>query len=298
MFLRCGERLIFRAEEKSVLPPISISPVAISRKPATASSRVVFPEPEGPKIAVTRASKEETTMSSKVASGMRQLRRMLFFSPRAEQPLGAPDEEKRERDGDSQERVSFGIFPELNVVVDRQRQSLSFTGNISRQQDSRAEFTERTGKRQQCAGDDAFVGERYGDDEKNSQGRRAESGGDLLKPRGDLGKGSAHGANQQRKGNYRHGNQHAFPVEDDFYTAVVKPLPERTAPAEDFQQDQSGRHRRHHQRQKHDGLDHAFERPFLAREEPCQRDAERQDQQRAGKPDRDREKRDFPGVEG
>src|SRR6266550_6756967 len=285
MFLRCGERLIFRAEEKSVLPPISISPVAISRKPATASSRVVFPEPEGPKIAVTRASKEASTSSSKVASGMRQLRRMLSFSLRAEQPLGAPDEEKREGDGDSQERVGFRIFPELNVVVDRQRQRLSLAGNIPRQQDRRAEFAEGARKCEKRACYDAFVCEWNRDHEENSQRRGAEGGGDLLEPRIHFREGSAHRADEQGKGHHRHSDENAFPVEDDFYAAFIKPLPERAASSEDFQQDESGRYRGHDQWQENHGLHDTFEWPLFASKEPRQPDTKREDQQCAGKSD-------------
>ena len=42
----------------------------------------------------------------------------------------------------------------------------------------------------------------------------------------------------KRKGHHRHGDQHAFPVENDLYAAVVEPLAEGTSPAEYLQQDQ------------------------------------------------------------
>src|SRR5688572_12665381 len=97
----CGRRLILRADEKSVLPSISISPAAILRKPAMASSSVVLPEPDGPKIAVTRASNETSIFSSKLASGIRQRSSILRFLSRTQQPLRAPDEQEGQGDGNA-----------------------------------------------------------------------------------------------------------------------------------------------------------------------------------------------------
>src|SRR6185503_137813 len=113
---RCGRRLILRADKKSVLPSISISPAAISRKPAMASSSVVLPDPDGPKIAVTRASNETSIFSSKLASGIRQRSSMSSFLSRARQPLGKPDESKGQTYSDYQEDIGFRIFAGLHEI--------------------------------------------------------------------------------------------------------------------------------------------------------------------------------------
>src|SRR5678815_5142917 len=103
----CGRRLILRNDEKSVLPSISISPATILRKPAMASSIVVLPEPDGPKIAVTRVSNETSIFSSKLASGIWQRSSMSSFLYRARQPLGKPDECEGQTHSDSQEDIGL-----------------------------------------------------------------------------------------------------------------------------------------------------------------------------------------------
>src|SRR5258705_3899119 len=163
MPLCCGGRLILRAEEKSVRPSMVISPSTIRRRPATASSKVVLPEPDGPKIAVTRESKDASMSSSKLASGMRQRNSISRLPFRTQQPLRAPDEQKGQGDGDSQQGISVRVFAQLNVIIDCQRQRLCLAWNISSQQDRRAEFADGARERQQRAGDDAFVSERNPD---------------------------------------------------------------------------------------------------------------------------------------
>src|SRR3990172_6639182 len=140
---RCrGGRLICRAEEKSVLPPISISPWAMRRKPAMASRSEVLPEPEGPKIAVTLASKATAMSRSKWASGRRQFSSMSRLLSRAQQPFRAPDESERQRDGDAEQDIGFRVLAQLNEIINCQRQCLGLARNISRQQDGGAEFAE------------------------------------------------------------------------------------------------------------------------------------------------------------
>ena len=119
--------------KKRTLPSISISPSAISRKPAMASSSVVFPEPDGPKIAVTRVSKVTSMFSSKLASGMRQRSSMSRLLFRTEQPLRGPHEQEGQGDGDSQQGEGFRVFAQLNEVIDRQRQRLGFARYVSGQ---------------------------------------------------------------------------------------------------------------------------------------------------------------------
>src|SRR4030095_15582116 len=236
---RCrGGRSIPRADEKSVRSSIVISPSAICRRPATASSKVVLPEPEGPKIAVIRESKEASTSSSKFARGMRQRSCISRLLSRAQQPLRAPDERERQCDGDSQKHIRFGVLAQLDEIINRQRERLSLSRNISSQQNGRAELAESAGKRQQAAGDDPFVCERNRNDEKNSQWRGAERGRDLLKTRIDLGERRPHRADEQRKGHHRHRDQHALPVEDDFDAVLVEPVSEGAPSAEDFQKNQ------------------------------------------------------------
>src|SRR6267142_6450745 len=168
MPLCCGGRLILRAEEKRVRPSMVISPSTMRLRPATASSKVVLPEPDGPKIAVIRESKEASMSSSKFASGMRH--RSFISGPfsRAQQPLRAPNEEEGQCDGDSQQGIGFRVFAQLNVIIDCQRQRLCLAWDISSQQYGRAEFAEGARERQQRAGNDAFVGERNRDHEENS----------------------------------------------------------------------------------------------------------------------------------
>src|SRR6266404_1653524 len=167
MPLRCGERLILRAEEKSVRPSMVISPSTIRRKPATASSKVVLPEPDGPKIAVIRESKDASMSSSKFASGIRQRSFISGLFPRAQQPLRAPDEYEGQCDGDSQQGIGFRVFAQLNVIIDCQRQRLCLAWDVSSQQDGCAEFAEGARKCEKRTCNDTFVRERNRDHEEN-----------------------------------------------------------------------------------------------------------------------------------
>src|SRR5919108_4097206 len=110
MPLSRGARSIPRAEEKSVFPPTSISPAATVLKPAMASSSVVLPAPDGPKIEVTRASNEASTANSKSASGRRQRSSILRLFLRAQQPLRAPDEHERQHDSNPQQQIRFWVL--------------------------------------------------------------------------------------------------------------------------------------------------------------------------------------------
>src|SRR5688572_11817561 len=105
MPLCCGGRLIPRAEEKSVRLSTVISPSAIRLRPATASSKVVLPDPDGPKIAVIHESKDASISSSKFASGMRQRRSMSCLLSRAKQPFRRPYEQECQRDRSEERRV-------------------------------------------------------------------------------------------------------------------------------------------------------------------------------------------------
>src|SRR6266850_791831 len=147
MPLCCGGRLILRAEEKSVRPSMVISP----------SSKVVLPEPDGPKIAVTRESKDASMSSSKLARGMRQRNSISRLPFRTEQPLRAPDEQKGQGDGDSQQGIRVRVFAQLNVIIDCQRQRLCLAWDVSSQQDGCAEFAEGARKCEKRAGNDTFV---------------------------------------------------------------------------------------------------------------------------------------------
>ena len=186
----------------------------------------------------------------------------------------------------------------MHEIIDRQRQRLRLARYVAREQDCCSEFSQSTGKRQQSARDDAFVSQRDGDDEENFQRRSAQGRSNLLQPHIDLGKRGPDRAYEQRKGHHRHGDEHPFPVENDFYAALVQPLTERAPPAEDLQQDQTCRNRRHDKRQKHHGFDDAFQWPFLAGEEPRQRDTKRQNQERARKSDGNRKEGDLPRFKG
>jgi hypothetical protein len=57
---------------------------------------------------------------------------------------------------------------------------------------------------------------------------------DLLKPRVDFAKDVRTERTSRGKDITCHRDEHASPVEDDFETSLVKPLPERAAAAEDF----------------------------------------------------------------
>src|SRR5437773_7318257 len=102
-----GAGLIPRAKVKSVRPSISIAPAALFLKRARASSSVVLPEPEGPNIAVTRASKDASMSRSKLASGMRQRSSMSRLLSGPEQPFRRPNEHERQHDSDAEQNVSF-----------------------------------------------------------------------------------------------------------------------------------------------------------------------------------------------
>ena len=57
----------------------------------------------------------------------------------------------------------------------------------------------------------------------------------MLKPRIHFRKRSADGTDQKGKGNHRHGDENAFPIEDDLHPAFVEPVPDRASAPKDFE---------------------------------------------------------------
>src|ERR1041384_7611122 len=201
-----------RAEEKSVRPPISISPASTRRSPATASNKVVLPAPDGPIIAAARHSNATSSSSVTVESGMRHRSSMASrLNCRPGEALGKRDGDKSQGDRHAEQSQRLVVVAQLNEAENSVRERLRSPRNVAGDHNRRAELAQRAGVSEQTAGDDAAPreGQRHG--EKDFRTRCAERRGDLLQPRVYLGKSATRRAHEQRKRHDRHRDQHAFP---------------------------------------------------------------------------------------
>src|SRR5690606_12585788 len=132
------------------------------------------------------------------------------------QHFRTPEGGKREADRHGQQTKSFRIPAELDQVENGNGQRGGFTGNGSRHHDRGAKLAKGAGEPENHAGEHASPGERKGDGKENAQRSGAKSASDLFQARIDLFKRDAHGADEQREGHDREGEEDSSPGKDDF----------------------------------------------------------------------------------
>src|ERR1051325_9899977 len=152
-----------RAVEKSVRPPISISPASTRRSPATASNKVVLPAPDGPIIAAARHSNATSTSSVNVESGMRHRSSMASrLNCRPGEALGKRDGGESQGDGHAEQRKGLVVVAQLNEAENSERERLRSPPNVAGDHSGRADLAQRAGPGEQTTGDDATPREGQG----------------------------------------------------------------------------------------------------------------------------------------
>src|SRR5581483_2849022 len=234
-------------------------------------------------------------LSANVESGIRHRSSIvlcLYF--RSREPLRERDRDEGQDDCDAEKRQSFMILAELDKTINRQRQCLRPSWNIAGNHNRGAEFAERPGVREQTSGDDAAPCKRQRHREKYSRTSRAECRGDLLQTRIDLDERAPRRTYEKRKRHDGHRDKHALGVEHHFDAAVIKPRTDWTSASENLQENETCCNRRHDQRQHHNRLHEGLPSPVFARQHPCDRNPDRQDQKSARQRDGERKQRYLP----
>ena len=143
----------------------------------------------------------------------------------------------------------MAVLSQLHGLKNRERQCGGLAGNIARDHDSRAEFSQRARKCQNHASDNAPCCQRHRDRPEHAQIAGAQRAGDLLEAWINFLKGHSHRSHQERKGHDGQRHEHRQPGEYDVQAQrVMQKTAQGAAPAQQLEQDQTRCHRRHDQR--------------------------------------------------
>src|SRR5450755_3828049 len=193
------------ASSNSTSPSSAMRPRSGLSSPAIMLTTVVLPAPDGPNKTVAPVSLANFAVTAKSPS---------FFSTStanisnpvesrmsaAGEPFRRDQGGKRNDHGDDHQRERGGIAARhLRERVDRRRDGLRLARNVGDESDGGAEFTERTGKRQHHAGDDARQRQRQRDREKQPSAVSAQRRRGVLQPAVDRLDREPYRAHHQRK---------------------------------------------------------------------------------------------------
>src|SRR5664280_1384385 len=211
---------------KSTSPSSATCPWSGRSSPAMALSVNVLPAPEGPNSTSRVASLAKAMSSSNRCDGSPMVLRTAtfhFMARRSRAPRNACRRqaacEQQHRDaGDRRQKdepVGQIILAGLYGFVDGDRHRLRLAGDAARDHQGRAEFAQRSGEREQGAGEDASPRQRQGDAAEDRRGAEPENLCRLLELRVDRLEGGACRFADEGKGDDRGGDHRALPGEDE-----------------------------------------------------------------------------------
>ena len=167
-----------RRGRNSTRPSTAIEPTSAVRSPAIASRVVVFPAPDGPKSAVTRAVRR-SWISSVNAPWWRVKSSRITAAPPA-RPDSRFDHQSAANAIAAEMRTSTAasrVRPDLGERVDRDRERARRARDAAGDHDRRAELAEGTGEAEHRAGDHGRARQRQRHGQEHAQRRRAERRG-------------------------------------------------------------------------------------------------------------------------
>ena len=190
---------------------------------------------------------------------------------------------------DQPPRRSFAAG-DLQQGVDRGGDGLRFAGNIGNERYRRAEFAERPRKAHHCTGNDARQRQRQGNGCEDPEAIGPECRRRVLEPAVDRFQRQPDRADHQRKAHDAAGERRAGPAErEDDAEMRFQERADRPTASERNEQQVAGNDGRQHQRQVYDAVQQRFPPELLAGEQPADRDAERQCEQRGDDGDSQRQ---------
>src|SRR5256885_12968382 len=238
-------------------PLMTIRPRSGRRMPATPLTTEVLPAPERPNNAVTPSPASKAAFIWKAPSR----RSMSTVSVIAHDPSRrAPHQHFRNIQRSERQQYRNETQPQRRLVsrrrlgkgIDRERQRARLAGDVGDERDGRAELAQAAREGQQHARDDSRQRERQGDGKEYADAAGAQCAGRGLEPAVDCLERKADRADHQREAHDARRERGTGPSKCDHYTEpFLEQRAERSAPAEEKQEEIYDHYRRQHQRQGH-----------------------------------------------